>query len=71
MWQKIALILIGLGSLVLVGWAAWVFFSDAEVPLLIKITIGAVGAGIIILITVVIKDRLAKAKTENFKGVER
>ena len=41
MWQKIALILIGLGTLVLTGWVAWIFFSDPEVPLLIKITIGA------------------------------
>ncbi len=71
MWQKIALILIGLGGLVLTGWVAWGFFSDAEIPLLIKITIGAVGAGIIILIIVVVKDRLAKAKTEDFKGVEQ
>ncbi len=71
MWQKIALILIGLGTLVLTGWAAWVFFSDAEVPLLIKITVGAVGAGILILIGVVVKDRMTKAKTEDFKGVEQ
>ncbi len=71
MWQKIALILIGLGTLVLTGWVAWIFFSDPEVPLLIKITIGAVGTGIIILIIVVVKDRLAKAKTEDFKEVKQ
>ena len=71
MLQKIALTLIGLGTLILTGWVAWLFFSDPEVPLLIKITIGAVGAGIIILIAVVVKDRLAKAKTEDFKDAER
>lgn len=70
MWQKIALILIGLGALVLTSWVSWIFFSDPEVPLLIKITIGAVGAGILILIAVVVKDRLTKAKTEDFKEVE-
>ncbi len=70
MWQKIALILIGLGVLALAGLTARVFFLDAEVPLLVKIAIGAVGAGILILIGVVVKDRLAKAKTEDFEEVE-
>ncbi len=70
MWQKIALILIGLGVLALAGLTARVFFLDAEVPLLVKIAIGAVGAGILILIGVVVKDRLTKAKTEDFEEVE-
>jgi hypothetical protein len=70
MWQKIALILIGLGVLVLVGWTVQVFLTDPEVHLLIKIAIMAVGAGILILIGVVVKDRLTKAKTEDFKEVD-
>ncbi len=70
MWQKIALILIGLGVLALVGWTVQVFLTDPEVPLLIKIAIVAVGAGILILIGVVVKDQLTKAKTEDFKEVE-
>ena len=71
MWQKIALILIGLGVLVLIGWWIKVFFMASDIPLLIRIAVGAIGAGIIILLGAVIKDRIAKAKTEDFKGVEK
>lgn len=70
-WQKAAFILIGLGVLVLIGWSVRVFFMDGDIPLLIRIAVGAIGAGMLVLIGVVIKDRLAKAKTEDFKGVEK
>ena len=69
--QKIALILIGLGVLVLIGWGVKVFFTDGDIPLLIRIAVGAIGAGMLVLIGVVIKDRVAKAKTEDFEGVEK
>ena len=71
MWQKLALILMGLGTLALIGWSVQVFFMSDEIPLLVRIATGAVGAGILILIGVAIKDRMAKAKTEDFKGVEK
>ena len=71
MWQNLAFILIGLGTLILIGWAVKDFFLASEIPLLIRIATGAIGAGILILIGVVIKDRLAKAKTDDFKGVEK
>lgn len=71
MWQNIAFILIGVGILVLIGWAVQGFFMASEIPLLIRIATGAIGAGVLVLIGVAIKDRLAKAKTEDFKGVEK
>jgi len=71
MWQNLGLILIGLGVLVLIGWGVKDFFMASEIPLLIRVAVGAVGAGILILIGIAIKDRRAKAKTEDFKGVER
>jgi hypothetical protein len=71
MWQNIAFILIGLGVLALIGWAVEGFFTASDIPLLIRIAVGAVGVGILILIGVAIKDRVSKAKTEDFKGVER
>ena len=71
MWQKAAFILIGLGTLVLIGWSVRVFFMDSDIPVLIRIAVGAIGVGMLVLIGVVIKDRLAKAKTEDFKEVER
>ena len=71
MWQNVAFILIGLGILVLIGWGVKGFFMASDISLLIKIAVGAIEAGILVLIGVVIKDRMAKAKTEDFKGVEK
>ena len=71
MWQNIALTLIGLGTLVLIGWGVRGFFMASEIPLLIRIAVGAIGAGVLILIGVVIKDRLAKGRADEFKEVER
>ena len=71
MWQNIAFILIGLGVLVLIGWGVKGFFMASDIPLLIRIAVGAIGAGILVLLGVAIKDRIAKSKTEDFKGVEK
>ena len=71
MWQNIALFLMGLGMLALIGWGATVFFSSSEIPLVVRIAVGAIGVGILIIIGVAIKDRMKKAKTEDFKEVER
>ena len=71
MWQNVAFILIGLGMLALIGWAVQGFFTSSEIPLLIRIAAGVVGVGVLILIGVAIKDRMAKAKTEKFKEVEK
>ena len=71
MWQNISFILIGLGYLVLIGWSVQVFFMDSEIPLIIRIAAGAIGVGVLALIGIAIKDRLAKAKTEDFKEVEK
>ncbi|MDI6814962.1 MAG: hypothetical protein QMC90_02615 [Dehalococcoidales bacterium] len=69
--QNVAFILIGLGILALIGWAVKGFFMASDIPLIIRIAVGAIGAGVLILIAIAIKDRLAKAKTEKFKGVEK
>ena len=71
MWQNTAFILIGLGILVLIGWGVKGFFMAADIPLLIRIAVGAISVGVLVLIGVAIKDRLAKAKTDKFKGVDK
>ena len=71
MWQKAAFILIGLGTLVLIGWSVRDFFMAGDIPLLIRIAVGAIGAGVLVLLGIATKDRLAKAKTDKFKEVER
>ena len=69
--QNAAFILIGIGVLILIGWAVKGFFMDTDIPLLIRIAVGAIGAGILVLIGVAIKDRLTKAKKEDFKEIEK
>ena len=71
MWQNAAFILIGLGILALIGWSVKVFFMESEIPLIIRIATGVIGVGVLVLIGVAIKDRLKKAKTEDFKEVEK
>jgi hypothetical protein len=71
MWQNLAFILIGIGILVLIGWGVKGFFMAGDIPLLIRIAAGAIGAGVLVLIGVAIKDRVKKAKTDDFKEVEK
>jgi len=71
MWQNIAFALIGIGALVLLGWAVKDFFMSSEVPLIIRIAVGAISVGILFLIGIAAKDRIAKAKKENFKEIEK
>jgi hypothetical protein len=70
MWQNVAFALIGLGIVVLIGWSVQGFFASSEISIAIRVAAGAVAIGVLILIGIVIKDRIAKAKTENFKEVE-
>ena len=69
--QNVAFILIGLGILVLIGWGVKDFFTASEIPLLFRIAMGAIGAGILVLLGLAIKDRLKRAKTEDFKEVDK
>ena len=68
--QNIAFILIGIGVLALAGWGSQVFFTS-DIHILIRIAVGAVGLGVLILIGVAIKDRLRKRKKDDFKEVEK
>lgn len=71
MWQKMAYIFIGVSVLVLIGWWSRLFFLASDIPLIVRIAVGVLGVGSMILLGVAIKDRRAKAKTENFKEVEK
>ena len=68
--QNAAFILIGLGILALIGWGVQGFFMASEISLLVRIAVGAVAVGVLILIGVAIKDRLRKARKDEFKEVK-
>ena len=69
--QNVAFILIGIGILVLIGWGVHGFFLASDIPLLIRIAVGVISVGVLVLVGVAIRDRLAKAKAEDFKEVEK
>jgi len=71
MWQNAAFTLIAIGVLSLVGWSLQAFFTASEIHVLIRIAAGAVGLGTLILIGVAIKDRMTRAKKEDFEEVEK
>ncbi|HAS04163.1 MAG TPA: hypothetical protein DCR71_00075 [Dehalococcoidia bacterium] len=65
------LVTIGLAILVLVGWMAKAFFLAVEIPILLRILVGVVIVGGVILLGIVIKDKLKQDKKDDFKGVDR
>jgi hypothetical protein len=69
--QKLAYALIGIGAVVLIIWGVKEFFIDPEVDLLIRIAVGAVGLGLLVLFGVVLRDRRRSSKNDRFKEVER
>jgi len=69
--QKAGLILIVVGLLTLLGYFCSSFFLDPSVPLAVRIAVGTIGIGVIVLIVKVVRDRIISKKTDRFKEVER
>ena len=69
--QNLAFILIGLGLLVLIGWLARGFFMAAEISLFVRVVVGIIAAAVVMLFGIVIRDRIAQAKKEDFKEVDK
>ena len=61
----------GLAILALVGWLAKGFFTSAEISLFVRIVVGVVAVAGVVLLGIVSKDRIAQARKEDFKGVEK
>jgi hypothetical protein len=65
------LVTVGLAILVLIGWMAKAFFLAAEISIFLRILVGVVIVGGLILLGIVIKDKLKQDKKDNFKGVDK
>jgi hypothetical protein len=65
------LVTVGLAILVLIGWMAKAFFLAAEISIFLRILVGVVIIGGLILLGIVIKDKLKQDKKDNFKGVDK
>ena len=69
--QNTLFIIIGLGILALIGWAARGFFMAAEISIFIRIVVGVITVAVVALLGIVMKQRIAQAKEEDFKEVEK
>ncbi len=69
--QNVAFIVIGLGILVFIGWLARGFFMADEISLFVRIVGGIVAVAVVMLFGIVIKDRIAQAKKDDFKEVDK
>lgn len=70
MLQKTVYAFIGLATLGIIGYAFWHFFASSDIPLLIRIAVGIIAAGILVLLGIAIRDRFVKMKKEDFKEVD-
>jgi membrane protein DedA with SNARE-associated domain len=69
--QKAGLILIVVGLFTLLGYFCSSFFLNPEIPLAIRISVGVIAIGVVVLIVKVIRDRMISKKSDKFKEVER
>lgn len=69
--NDLGIIVIGIVILCLMGFGMRGFFTNPDVPLALRIGVGAIGGGILALVIRGIKARLSKHKTENTKEVEK
>ena len=69
--QNAALIVIGVGGVALIGWMARDFFAAAEILLWVRIVVGVVAVAFVVLFGIVVRDRMAQAKKEDFKEVDK
>ena len=68
--QNVAFILIGLGIMVIIGWVFRGFFMAEDVPVLLRAAVGTIGAGVLVLIGVAVKDRINRARHEDYKEIK-
>ncbi len=69
--NDLGIIIIGIVILCLMGFGMRGFFTNPDVPLALRVGVGAIGGGILALVVRGIKARLSKHKIENPKEVEK
>lgn len=65
------LVTVGLAILVIVSWMAKAFFLAAEISIFLRILVGIIIIGGVILLGIVIKDKLKQDEKDDFKGVDK
>jgi hypothetical protein len=67
----LGIIIVGTAILVLLGWGCRGFFVNPDVHLALRVVVGAIGVGVLIIVIRVVKDRLARMKAAKFKEVKK
>ena len=55
--------------LALIGYAIFTMFADGSVASFIKIAVGGILAGVLVLLGVTVSDRMRESKDDKYKGV--
>jgi hypothetical protein len=73
--RGIGWVLISLGTLVLIGWAAWhavgALLADSGLPAFIKVALFVAIMGAAILLISVVREKLFTRRGDRYKGVQR
>ena len=69
--EKVAFALIGGGVVILIGYFCRGFFTAAGIPLVLRIAVGIVGLGLVLLLASIGWRRYKSTKKDDFKEVER
>jgi anti-sigma factor RsiW len=59
------------GALLLLGFAGYTLFSDAAVPLVIKVGTGVLGLGVLVLLVYVLKIRARALRKDPYKEIDQ
>ncbi|UCD54316.1 MAG: hypothetical protein JSU76_01085 [Dehalococcoidia bacterium] len=71
MRNELGIIILGTVILGLMGWGLRGFFADADIHLGIRVTVGAVGGGVLFLVVTLVRARLARDKSGKSKEVKK
>jgi uncharacterized integral membrane protein len=73
--RKLAWILVLIGAVIVISFAAVEavdqFISDAQTPLILKIGIAALTAGLVVLLVSVIREKFSTYKRDQYKEIQR
>lgn len=73
--RKVAWVLISVGAIVLLSWGLWQFvlsvLSELDMPDFIKLAIGVLSVGTVILAVSVVREKLFVNKNDPYKDIER
>jgi ferric-dicitrate binding protein FerR (iron transport regulator) len=73
--RKVAWLLVSVGAIVLLSWGLWqslrYLLANANLPDVIKIAIGVLAVGIVILVVSVVREKLFVNKHDPYKDIQR